>query len=68
LPEVVDGSGLIVPPTAPAVEEALVRILSDAAFAARLRSAARLRAERFTWERTVDGWLDVLERAAWKAR
>lgn len=68
LPEVVDGSGLIVPPTAPAVEEALVRILSDAAFAARLRSAARLRAERFSWERTVDGWLDVLERAASKAR
>lgn len=64
LPEVVDGSGSIVPPTGAAVEEALARILSDAALAARLRAAARRRAERFTWERTVEGWLNALKRAA----
>ncbi|MDQ3587050.1 MAG: glycosyltransferase family 4 protein [Actinomycetota bacterium] len=68
LPEVVGGSGLIVPPTAEGVERALVRIFSDAAFAAQLRGAARVRAEGFTWERMVGGWLNVLERAAAEAR
>lgn len=64
LPEVVDGGGLIVAPTAEAIEQALVRVLSDTALSARLAADGRLRAEGFTWQRSVDGWLRVLERAA----
>jgi glycosyltransferase involved in cell wall biosynthesis len=64
LPEVAGGGGMIVAPTAAAVEDALLRVLSDAATASRLRAAARARAEGFAWERTVDGWLRVLQHAA----
>lgn len=68
LPEVVGGGGLIVPPTSDRVEEALVRLFSDADATGRVRKAARARAEGFPWERTVDGWLAVLERAAAEGR
>lgn len=64
LPELVGSAGLVVSPTAKAVEEALAGILSDAALAGRLGAAARRRAQGFTWERTADGWLHALERAA----
>jgi len=68
LPEVVDAGGLIVPPTTEAIEQALARILSDAELSARLAADGRLRAEGFTWQRCVNGWLRVLERAATDAR
>lgn len=68
LPEVVDGGGLIVPPTTDAIEHALARLLSDSALSARLAADGRRRAEGFTWQRSVNGWLRVLERAAADAR
>ena len=68
LPEVVDGGGLIVPPTSDGVAEALERLLSDGAATGAKRKAARVRAEGFPWERTVDGWLTVLEQAAAEGR
>ncbi len=64
LPEVVEGAGLIVTPTTEAVERALARILSDSALSARLAADGRRRAESFTWQRTLNGWLRVLECAA----
>ena len=68
LPEVVEGGGLIVPPTAEAIERALARIFSDAELSARLAANGRQRAEGYTWQRCVNGWLSVLERAAADAR
>ncbi len=68
LPEVVAGGGLIVPPTTDAIEHALARLLSDSALSARLAADGRRRAEGFTWQRSVNGWLRVLERAAADAR
>ena len=68
LPEIVDGGGLIVAPTSEAIERALARVLSDAGLSARLAADGRRRAEGFTWQRCVDGWLRVLERAAADAR
>jgi glycosyltransferase involved in cell wall biosynthesis len=67
LPEVVGGAGVIVPPTAEALEEALVQVFTDVELAARLRQTARERAQTFTWERMVEGWLAVLELAAAEA-
>ena len=68
LPEVVGDGGLIVSPTAEAIEQALARVLSDAALSARLAADGRRRAEGFPWQRSVNGWLRVLERAAADAR
>lgn len=64
LPEVVDGGGLIVEPEPTAVEEALHRILTDAALSQRLRRAAVERAAGFDWRRAAEGWLEVLRLAA----
>jgi glycosyltransferase involved in cell wall biosynthesis len=65
LPEVVGGGGVVVEPTAEAVEAGLREAIADAA---RLREAARAQAERFTWERTVDGWLAVIREAVTERR
>jgi glycosyltransferase involved in cell wall biosynthesis len=64
LPEVVGGAGLLVAPEARALEDALARVLTDDALAARLRAAGRERAAAFTWERTAEGWMATLEAAA----
>jgi alpha-1,3-rhamnosyl/mannosyltransferase len=60
LPEVVGDAGLVVSPDAADVEEALDRVLGDAALAERLGRAGRARAEGFTWRRTAEGWTAVL--------
>jgi len=66
IPEVVENgvSGLLVPTRDPrALGEAIARILLDEALAARLASAARIRAALFSVERMTDRTLDVYERA-----
>jgi glycosyltransferase involved in cell wall biosynthesis len=64
LPEVVGEAGIIVPPDAAAVSEAVRRVVADAGVAARLRVAALARAAGFSWTKTAAGWLDVLRAAA----
>ena len=64
LPEVVGDAALTAEPEAEALAVALDRVLGDADLASRLRRAGRARAEEMTWERTADGWLEVLRRAA----
>ena len=64
LPEVVDGGGLLCDPEPDEIEAALRRVLTDAALARRLSKAGRERAEELTWERTAEGWLGALRRAA----
>jgi hypothetical protein len=39
-------------------------VLTDDALAGRLREAGRARAETMTWDRTAEGWLAALRRAA----
>jgi glycosyltransferase involved in cell wall biosynthesis len=62
LPEVVGDAGIVVEPTAAAVEGALATLLADPAAAHDRGRAARARAERFTWARTAGGWAGVLRR------
>ena len=62
LPEVVGNAGILCDPTAESLEAALVRVLTDADLADRLRSAARGRALRMSWGRTADGWAMALRR------
>ena len=64
LPEVVDGAGLLCDPEPHEIEAALRRVLTDPALARRLSEAGRERAEQLTWERTAEGWLAALRRAA----
>jgi glycosyltransferase involved in cell wall biosynthesis len=64
LPEVVGDAALLSEPEAESLEAALVQVLTDPALAERLRAAGRARAETMTWERTADGWLATLRRAA----
>jgi alpha-1,3-rhamnosyl/mannosyltransferase len=68
LPEVVGDAGLVVEPAAEALEDALARVLEDAALAARLSAAGRERALGMSWARTAEGWLDVLAGAAGRRR
>jgi glycosyltransferase involved in cell wall biosynthesis len=64
LPEVVADAGLVVPPTAAAVKDALRRVLAEPELAQRLGEAAARHARSFTWNRTASGWLSVLQTAA----
>lgn len=64
LPEVVGDAGVVVDPTAQAVQGALRRVLSDAALSERLRRDGVERARLFSWEQTAAGWLKVLRLAA----
>jgi glycosyltransferase involved in cell wall biosynthesis len=64
LPEVVGDAGLLTEPTPEAIEAALLRVLTDGALAERLRAAGRIRAQSMSWERTAEGWLGALRRAA----
>jgi glycosyltransferase involved in cell wall biosynthesis len=64
LPEMVGDAGLVVEPVPATIADALERVLTDPDLAATLGAAARARAEKMSWERTADGWLEVLRRAA----
>jgi glycosyltransferase involved in cell wall biosynthesis len=64
LPEVVGEAATVAAPTPDGLHHALREILTDASLAAELRRAGPRRAHAFTWERTAEGWLDVLRRAA----
>jgi glycosyltransferase involved in cell wall biosynthesis len=65
LPEVVGDVGVVVAPTVDDVERGLAEVLGlSGEDRAELGRAARRRAECFSWDRTADGWLAVLERAA----
>jgi len=64
LPEVVGDAALVSEPTPDALEAELLRVLTDADLAKRLRGAGRARAQTMTWQRTAAGWLTALERAA----
>jgi glycosyltransferase involved in cell wall biosynthesis len=64
LPEVVGDAGLVVAPEPDVVAAALRAVLTDPERARALGEAGRERARRFSWERTADGWLDVLSSAA----
>jgi glycosyltransferase involved in cell wall biosynthesis len=63
LPEVVGDAGIVVPPTAADVHKALARVLGEPGLAADLSRRARARALTLTWDRTVEGWWQVLLRA-----
>ncbi|MEY2433107.1 MAG: hypothetical protein QOC92_2832 [Acidimicrobiaceae bacterium] len=63
LPELVAGAGVIVEPTAAAIESALSNLLSDDAKRRALATAGLERARTFTWQRAVDGWVEVLHEA-----
>jgi glycosyltransferase involved in cell wall biosynthesis len=64
LPEVVADGGLIVEPEVDVVEQALATVLEDQTLARTLALKGRQRAQTFTWERTVAGWMRALTRAA----
>jgi glycosyltransferase involved in cell wall biosynthesis len=63
LPEVVGDAGLVVPPTAPAVEAALADVLGDPALARDLSARGIAKASEYTWDRTADGFLAALTAA-----
>jgi glycosyltransferase involved in cell wall biosynthesis len=64
LPEVVGKAASVASPTPDGLHHALREILTNPSWAAELRRAGPRRAHAFTWERTAEGWLDVLRRAA----
>jgi glycosyltransferase involved in cell wall biosynthesis len=69
LPEVVGDVGIVVAPTAEAVEQGIAEVLGLTDHArADLAVRARRHAEQFTWDRTAGGWLAVLERAVQAVR
>ena len=68
LPEVVANAGVVVEPTAIAIEEALAELLASPAAAKELGSAGRARAETMTWDRTATGWVKSLHQAADEGR
>ncbi len=68
VPEVAGEAALLVPPgDAPALAEALRRVVEDGALRERLRGAGRTGAAGFTWDRaadrTIEAWREVVERA-----
>lgn len=63
IPEIVGDAGLLCEPgSAPAMAEALVRVLSDEALAAGLRRRAAERAARFSWERTASDLANAIDK------
>jgi glycosyltransferase involved in cell wall biosynthesis len=69
IPELVAGAGLLLDPLdVPAWEDAIRRVLTDAALAARLRDAGLTRAAQFSWTRTATDTVAVLRECAQRAR
>lgn len=64
LPEVVGDGGVVVPPTAEAIEGALADLFQNPVGTQELRARGVARAATFTWEHTVAGFLAALEAAA----
>lgn len=64
LPEVVAEAGLIVVSELDMIERALATVIEDHTLARTLALKGRQRAETFTWERTTEGWMRALTRAA----
>jgi glycosyltransferase involved in cell wall biosynthesis len=64
MPALVGDAALVVEPTPASIAAGLERVLTEPELTARLRAAGRARAETMTWDRTADGWLEVLSRAA----
>jgi glycosyltransferase involved in cell wall biosynthesis len=64
LPEVVGQAGVVCPPTARALADALGALLADEPRRSALGRAAAARASQLTWQRTAAGWLAVLRAAA----
>ena len=64
LPELVKRGGMVVEPSASAVEQALVHLFSRPAAARRLRTRAVRRARQLSWERTAQGWARAATLAA----
>ncbi len=64
LPEVVADAGLIVMPELDTIERALATVIENHTLARTLAVKGRQRAETFTWERTTEGWMRALTRAA----
>lgn len=63
VPEAAGGAAELADPLdEAALAAALRRVLADPARAAALRAAGRTRAAECSWDRTVRGWLDILER------
>jgi glycosyltransferase involved in cell wall biosynthesis len=61
-PEVAGDAALLVDPSdADALSAALVRVLNEPELAADLRRRGLVRASAFTWERTADALLDLIE-------
>jgi len=64
LPEVVEGAGLVVPPSdAPALHDAIVRVGTDPRLAAELRASGLVRAAECTWAGVARQQLDLYRRA-----
>jgi glycosyltransferase involved in cell wall biosynthesis len=62
IPEVVGEAGLLCDPLdADAIAAALTRVLREDGLAAELRSRGFAQAARFTWERTAEGFAEVLD-------
>ncbi len=64
LPEIAGEAGLVVSPQAPAIRDALRRVLTTPELGRELGRTGAQRARRFTWQRTAAGWLEVLRTAA----
>jgi glycosyltransferase involved in cell wall biosynthesis len=64
LPEVVGAAGLVVAPEPEPIADALRAVLSDPWLARDMGRAGEERSAGFSWERTADGWLRVLQAAA----
>jgi glycosyltransferase involved in cell wall biosynthesis len=64
LPEVVGDAGLTIDPTdAPALADALNRVLCDAGLRADMRRKSIQRAAQFTWQRTAQLTIDSYHKA-----
>lgn len=62
IPEAAGGAAELADPLdEAALAAALRRVLADPGWAAELRAAGRARAAECSWDRTVQGWLDILE-------
>lgn len=64
LPEVVGDAAIVCEPTPGALASALETVLTDAGVSRALSAAGRARALELPWERTAEGWLAALRRAA----